>query len=85
MSTYRRILEFIVGVIIATLLISQYSDKSGSRYLIDFIMPYQPFKAILVVVLMIISSRLIAGKPKDYSKRFYELLVWLFGEPSKKR
>lgn len=85
MTKYRRIVEFIGGVAIATFLISQYSDKDGSRYLIDFVMPYQPFKAILIVVLIIVSSRLIAGKHKDYSKNFYGLLVWLFGDSAKKR
>jgi hypothetical protein len=84
MTKYRRILEIIVGVIIAIFLISQYSDNGGSRYLIDYIMPYQPFKGILVFALIIISSRLVTGKPKDYSKRFYNLLVRLFGDPTRK-
>jgi len=71
----RRIIEFVVGVLIALFLIRKYNDTSGSKYLIDFIMPYQPFKAIFVVVLIIISSNLIAGKPKDYSVFF--ILFWL--------
>jgi hypothetical protein len=82
---YRRTFEIIAGVTIATFLISRYSDRQSSRYFIDFIMPYQPFKAILIICLIIISSRLIAGKPKDYSSNFYQLLVWLCGDPKEKQ
>jgi hypothetical protein len=39
---------------------------------------------MLIIGLIIVSSRLIAGKPRDCSRRFYELPVQLFGEPAKK-
>lgn len=77
-----RIIEFIVGALIAVFLIGKYSDGTSSRYLIDFIMPYQPFKAMLFIALVIAAYRLIGGKSKDYSPFFYKLFVRIFGDPS---
>ena len=84
MMKYRRTLEFIAGVMIVTLLMCRYCDKNGCTLLIDFLLPYQPFKAILIIALIVLSSRLISGRPKDYSKFFFNLLVIIFGGQAKK-
>lgn len=81
---FKRIIQSTVAVLIVLLFGTVYSDHNGQRFLIDIIMPYQPFRAILVVVLIFIAYKLIDSKPKDYSKFFYNVLVRLFGDPTKK-
>ena len=80
MNSLKRTCEFILGVLIAVFLIARYSDGQVSRSLVDYVMPYQPFKAILVVVLILTASRLIAGKPKNYSRFFYNALIRILGD-----
>ena len=84
MKVPRRKLELIIGILIAVFLICRYNNQGGSQYLIDYIIPYQPFKVIAVVSLIIVAARLIAGKPKDYSKLFYDFSVRMFGDPTKR-
>ncbi len=83
--TLRRILEFFCGVLIVVFLIGKYNDTNSSRYLVDYIMPWQPFKSILVVILIVVAYRLIGGRTKDYSSSVYRLLVKIWGQPGQKK
>lgn len=74
MHLLKRLVEIITGVLIAVFLLCRYAEKGISKPLVNYVMPYQPFKAILIIILIIPASRLIACKPKDYSSFFYKML-----------
>jgi len=76
----KRIFEFILGVIVAISLFSSYGDQHHSRkLLIGYITSNVQLQNIITIGLIILASKLIAGKPKDYSKFFYNLFVKIFG------
>lgn len=75
----RRISEFLLGVFIIVFLMGKYNEINSSRYLADYIMPWQPFKTILVVTLIVAAYKLIGGKTTDYSGYVYRLLVKVYG------
>lgn len=80
----KRIFEIILGVIIAISLFASYGDEHNSRkLLIGYITTNVLLQIIIAIGLIILASRLIAGKPKDYSKFFYNLFVKVFGLPKK--
>jgi hypothetical protein len=71
MFRWNRFFEFIAVVIIAILALLQYGTGKSEHNIIAFFIPYQPYNAIIVIALLIVTSRLFAGKPKDYSRFFY--------------
>ena len=80
----RRIIEVILGAIIAFSLIASYSDETRqSQLLIWHVLTPAVLKIIVWLLLFFIASRLMFGKYKDYSKYFYNLLVKTFGDPKK--
>ena len=80
----RRILEFMVGLLIVLFLLGRYSHGGVSRPLVDFVMPYPPFKGFIIIALTLINFRLIGGKSKDYSGFFFNLPAGLFGKPTQR-
>lgn len=81
----RRTSEFLFGVFLVVFLIGKYNDARSSRYLVDYVMPWQPFKTILVIMLIVAAYRLIGGKTRDYSGSVFRLLVKIFGQPGQKK
>ena len=80
-----RIIEFTLGVVLATLLVSRYQDAPGNgKYLLEYLIPWKPLFVAATIFLFAVAARLIAGKPKDYSKSFFRLMVKMFGLPQKK-
>lgn len=80
----KRILEIFLGVMIIILLLGSYGDEHNPRkLLIGYLITNRLLQIIVTIGLVILASRLIAGKPKDYSRFFYNLLVELFGLPKK--
>lgn len=81
---FKRILEIILGVMITMFLIGSYGDEHSSRkLLIGYVTKNGLLQIIIASALVMLASGLIAGKPKDYSKFFYNLFVKLFGLPKK--
>lgn len=75
---FKRIFEIILGVIITMFLLGSYGDGHNPRkLLIEYITTNGLLQVFTAVVLVLLASRLIAGKPKDYSKTFYKLFVKL--------
>jgi hypothetical protein len=80
-----RIVEFFLGVILATILVARYQDAPGNaRYLLEYVIPWKPLFFLATIFLFLLAARLIAGKPKDYSNFFFQLMVKIFGNPKKK-
>lgn len=80
----KRILEIISGVTITIFLLGSYGDKNNTRkHFIEYLTTNGLLQIIIVLCLLMLASRLIAGKPKDYSKTCYKLLVRVFGLPKK--
>jgi hypothetical protein len=80
----RRVLEIILGLIIGLSLFASYSDDTHeSKLLLWYILTPRVLQIIVWIALFFVASRLIYGKPKDYSKYFYNLFVKLFGDPKK--
>ena len=76
----RRIVEFIFGVVIVVFLLASYGDRYHPvKHLIEYITSNGFLQIIIVIALIILAARLIAGKKKDYSPFFYNLLVKIFG------
>jgi hypothetical protein len=70
-------------MLVIILLVRNYSDGNFTRSLVDYVMPLQPLKAILNVVVFFTAARLIGGKTKDYSQFFYKVMVLIFGDLAK--
>ena len=82
----KRILEIIAGLVIVVVLFGGYGDGIHPfRHSIEYITSNAVFQFIITIALIILASRLIAGKTKDHSKFFYNLLVKLFGAPQKRK
>ena len=82
----KRIFEIILGIGIVIVLLAGYGDGIHPvRHLIEYITSDATFQVIITITLVILASRLIAGKSKDYSKLFYNFLVKLFGAPRKRK
>jgi len=80
----KRILEIILGLVIGFSLFIFYSDETHeSRLTIWYLLTPKVLQIIVWIGLFFLASRLIYGKPKDYSKFFYNLFVKLFGDPKK--
>ena len=80
-----RIVEFFLGVILATILVAQYQDTPGNaRYLLEYLIPWKPLFLVATIFLFLLAARLIAGKPKNYSNLFFQLMVKVFSHPKKK-
>ena len=80
----RRIIEIIVGSIIALSLITNYSDKEhGSRLFIWYVLTPDVLKGIVWLTLFSIAGRLLFSKFKDHSNYIYSILVKIFGDPKK--
>ena len=80
-----RIVEFILGVILAAILVARYQDAPGNaRYLLEYLIPRKPLFLLATIFLFLLAARLIAAKPKDYSNFFFQLMVKIFGNPKKK-
>jgi len=80
----RRIVEIMLGSVIAFCLIANYSDKTnGSQLLIWYLFTPSVMKVIVWLLLFFIAGRLIFGTYQDYSKHFYNLLNKFWTEPKK--
>lgn len=80
-----RIVEFFLGVILATTLVAQYQDAPGNaKYLLQYLVPWKPLFLLATIFLFLLAARLIAGNPKNYSNFFFHLMVKVFGNPKKK-
>jgi hypothetical protein len=77
----KRSIEFITGVVIILFLLGRYNNKPIVAYITTNIF----LEIIIIIGLLIITPRLIAGKRKDYSGFFYKLLIKFLGDPSAKR
>jgi hypothetical protein len=80
----RRIIEIILGAIIAIALIVSYADRSHpSQLLIWYVLTPKVLKTLAWLLLFFVAGRLIFGPYKDYSKYFYNLWVKIFGDPKR--
>ena len=80
-----RIVEFLLGVILATVLVARYQTGPGNgRALLEFLIPWKPLWLAATIFLFLLAARLIAGRPKNYSNFFLQLFVKMFGTPKKK-
>jgi hypothetical protein len=84
MKLSNRYFEILLGIIITLLLLGKYCSAAGCRSLLSYIIPVALLRPVVFIMLVIVASRLIAGKPKDYSKFFYHIMVKVFGDPKKK-
>jgi hypothetical protein len=81
----RRIVEFFLGVILATVLVARYQTAPGNgRSLLEHLIPWKPLWIVATIFLFLVAARLIAGKRKDYSNFFFQLMVKMFGSTNKK-
>jgi L-asparagine transporter-like permease len=81
----KRISEIIIGIIMVVFLLGSYgSTNSPQKPLIAYLTDNGILQAAIVIALIFLASRLIAGKSKDYSKSIYSLLVSIFGDPKNK-
>jgi hypothetical protein len=81
---FRRIIQIVLGLIIGLSLFASYSDKTHeTRLVIWYLFTPKVLQIITWVALFYLSGRLIYGKPKDYSKFFYNLFIKVFGNPRK--
>lgn len=81
----KRIAEILLGIVIVFLILGKYGDGIHSpKYLVAYITGNVALQISIYILLIILAFRFIGGKPKDYSKFFYNLLVRLFGDPQKK-
>ncbi|MDQ2720244.1 MAG: hypothetical protein M3Z26_10875 [Bacteroidota bacterium] len=82
----KRIIEFLLGVVVTLFLISSYGDKyNPSKPLVAYITTNKALQISIIIVSIVLAFRLIGGKSKDYSKFFYNLFVKLFGDPKRKK
>lgn len=82
----RRIIEIVVGLILAFCLIANYTDKDHeSKLLIWYLLTQNVLKVIVWLTLFFITGRLIFGEYKDYSKNIYSLLTKIFGDPKNEK
>lgn len=83
-TTPKRIGKFLLGVICVLLILGSYGDgKSSPKPFLAFISDNWIIQIILFILLIVLASKLIGGKSRDYSKFFYKLLVKIFGDPKK--
>jgi len=80
-----RIVEFFSGAILATILVARYQTAPGNaKSLLEYVIPWKPLWLAATILLFLVAARLIAGRPKNYSNFFLQLLVKMFGTPKKK-
>ncbi|HET9824910.1 MAG TPA: hypothetical protein VFP87_06220 [Chitinophagaceae bacterium] len=80
-----RIAEFLSGVVLATILVTRYYDKTGKgKYLLEYLLSWNPLFIFVTIFLFLLAARLIAGKPKDYLNFFLRIMVKIFGKLGKK-
>lgn len=78
----KRVLQIILGLAIGLSLFVMYSDDTHEfRLVIWYLLTPKVLQIITWIALFFVASRLINGKPKDYSAFFYNLFVKLFGDP----
>ena len=63
--------EFLIGVILMALVFVSYDGK----WVIGNLVGNKLIGVIIAIILILISARLLGGKPKEYSSFFYNLLV----------
>ena len=82
----KRIFEIILGIVLVLLVQGGYGDGVHPvKHLVDYVTSNAVLQIILTIAVLILAAKLIAGKPKDYSRFFYNLLVKFFGLPGKRR
>jgi hypothetical protein len=71
-----RFVEIFLGVLLVIVLITRYSadPQLQNKYVLEYIIAYQPLFILVTIFLFLVAARLLAGKPKDYSNTFYHLL-----------
>lgn len=80
-----RFIEFMTGVLLMIVLIARYSNspQTQNKYVLEYIIPYRPLFIAVTIFLFFVAARLIAGKPKDYTRFFYNLLMRMPGRGHK--
>ena len=82
----KRIFEVVLGLVITVVIFWGYGDGIHPvKHFVEYVTTNVVLQVVLTIALIILASRLIAGKPKDYSKFFYKLLVKLFGLPHERK
>jgi len=80
----KRIIEIILGLLIGFSLFISYSNVTHeSRLAIWYLLTPKVLQIMAWVGLFLLAARLIYGRPKDYSKFFYNILSKFFGDPNK--
>ena len=78
--------ELILGVALTIFLLGSYTDPQTPRkFFVEYLTSDRLLQFLITIGIILLASRLIAGKPKDYSRFFYKLLVKIWGDPKKGR
>lgn len=78
----KRILQIVLGLAIGISLFGVYSDETHEKKLIIwYLLTPKVLQVIAWIVLFYLASHLVSGKPNDYSKFFYNMLVKIFRDP----